>query len=754
MFKTTIRFKILISLVILLLTSLGATDFLWFRLVRPILTDRLAATQAQVAGRAADTIDQFLIAKKRTLIIHSQSAAFLTQTRDLQKLELFSLFTQDQDISRITLIDENGTEAIKLDRAGGEATGSALLDRRQSPSFIATTFQYGKEYIGPVTYNGTVPMITIAVPIIVPNTSQRLTSLTTATKRDRPPGDILGVLEAEIKLNDLLYGVSNLSSTNTGTLFIVDRGGRVIIHQNKTIPPLTDLTNLAPVKKHVEQIKKGGDVTETAQILQYKEHGGSEVYGSFVPVELTGWAAVVEQPAALALAEFNQIARFALILFAVGMGLSLIVAYILSRRLTLSIAALVKGTQIIGKGNFDYRPDVRSHDEIADLADSFYQMAQQVKQSITSLQKERNVIEAERNKLAFVISGIQDAVIAVDLTRTITLINRAAEEMLSLKSSDVIGKKIDQVLELHNGTERIDVTEYSPINNEDVDSIIFSKENVRLTKQNKQDIFTNVVTGKIKGGAATNLGCIITLHNVSKEMQLEEMKLDFVSMAAHELRTPLTAIRGYLSVFTMENQDRFDAEQKSFLNRIKISTQRLNSLVENLLNVTKIERHGLNIDKQPVDWVPHVKELLLDFDNLAKEQKVELHFTEPSAAIPKLIIDSLKIDEVLSNLVTNAVNYTPAGGHVTVIIEQRGKEVVTSVKDDGPGIPETAIPHLFTKFFRVSGKLEQGSKGTGLGLFISKAIIEMHKGRIWVESVFGQGSTFSFALPIENDGVL
>lgn len=753
MFKTTIRFKILISLVILLLISLGATDFLWFRLVRPILTDRLAATQAQVASRAADTIDQFLIAKKRTLIVHSQSAAFLTQTRDLQKLELFSLFTQDQDILRITLIDETGTEAIKLDRTVGEATQSALLDRRQSPSFIATTFQYGKEYIGPVTYNGSVPMITIAVPIIVPNTSQRLTSLTTATKRDRPPGDILGVLEADIKLDDLLYGVRNLSSTDTGSLFIVDRAGRVIIHQNKNIPPLTDLTNLAPVKKHVEHIQKGGDVSETPQILQYTGYG-IDLYGSYVPVTLTGWAAVVEQPAAIALAEFDRITQFALILFAVGVGVSLIVAYLLSRRLTTSIAALVKGTQIIGKGNFDYRPEVHSHDEIADLADSFYQMAQQVKQSIQSLQKERNVIEAERNKLSFVISGIQDAVIAVDLNRTITLINRAAEEILSLKSSDVVGKTITQVLELHNGTEPIDVSEYCPINNEDVDSIVFTKENVKLTKQNKQDLYINIVTGKIKGGAATNLGCIITLHNVSKEMQLEEMKLDFVSMAAHELRTPLTAIRGYLSVFTMENQDRFDAEQNSFLNRIKISTQRLNSLVENLLNVTKIERHGLNIDKKPVDWVPHVKELLLDFDNLAKEQKVELHFTEPTGVIPKLVIDSLKIDEVLSNLVTNAVNYTPAGGHVTVVIEQKGKEIITSVKDDGPGIPETALPHLFTKFFRVSGKLEQGSKGTGLGLFISKAIIEMHKGRIWVESTFGQGSTFSFALPIENEGVL
>jgi signal transduction histidine kinase len=164
--------------------------------------------------------------------------------------------------------------------------------------------------------------------------------------------------------------------------------------------------------------------------------------------------------------------------------------------------------------------------------------------------------------------------------------------------------------------------------------------------------------------------------------------------------------------------------------------------------VSKIERHALNITPQPVDWPNHVKNLLYDFENYAKEQKVMLTYVEPTDVVPPINIDTLKIDEVLSNLVTNAISYSRTGGHVVVTIEKNGNEVITCVKDDGQGIPEAAIPHLFTKFFRVSGKLEQGSKGTGLGLYISKAIIQLHNGRIWVESEVGKGSMFKFALPI------
>jgi signal transduction histidine kinase len=144
---------------------------------------------------------------------------------------------------------------------------------------------------------------------------------------------------------------------------------------------------------------------------------------------------------------------------------------------------------------------------------------------------------------------------------------------------------------------------------------------------------------------------------------------------------------------------------------------------------------------------PIITKLAKELSGLAKTKSLELVYNQSTNPLPKVMMDSARIEEVISNLVGNAINYTQKG-KVTISLRQENKEVIFSVNDTGPGIPRDALNHLFTKFFRIKGDLEAGSKGTGLGLYISKNIIDAHKGRIWVESEVGVGSTFSFALPI------
>lgn len=730
--RIKIRAKILLTLLFVLVFSLGSTDFLWYQLVRPILMKQLEGVQTQIVRRGSDTINLHLQAKKRGLIIHSQSAAFLTRNEELQRLELLTFFTQDETMESITYIDEKGMEQIKLNRSGS-VPDSQLQDKSQSEPFKVSTFQYGNEYVGNVFSEDGKSKLTMAIPVIVPNTTQNIIDLTTGTKRLRAEGEILGVLEATFNLTPLFADIIDLGGQE-GDVYITDRSGRVIAHADRgRVPPGTDFSAFLP---------------SVDSFSQYQDERNVAVIGSRANVAATGWSVVIQQPVQVAFEGLNAIARYAFIFFVAGVLITFPIGYFLSRRFTSSIADLVKGTEIIGQGNFDYKPAIKSNDEIADLSASFTHMAQQLKQSMQSLQEERNIIATERNKLSLVIAGIQDGIIAVDMNRKVTLLNRAAEDLIGIKLEDATGHTLDELFTVQNGGEIIDKNTYCPILADAQDGVVYAHEKLRLVNSRK-DVFVNILTGRIRDGSSTNLGCILTLHNVSKEMQLEEMKLDFVAMAAHELRTPLTAVRGYLAVFMRENAEKFNEEQKSFLNRIATSTQRLASLVDNLLNVSKIERHGLNISPQPVDWPAHVKDLMPEFENYAKEQKVTLSYVPPDGPIPLLNVDKLKIDEVITNLVTNAINYTKTGGHVAVMIEQNGNEVITSVKDDGHGIPEEAVPHLFTKFFRVDGKLEQGSKGTGLGLYISKAIIDLHKGRIWVETKVGQGSTFKFALPID-----
>jgi signal transduction histidine kinase len=227
----------------------------------------------------------------------------------------------------------------------------------------------------------------------------------------------------------------------------------------------------------------------------------------------------------------------------------------------------------------------------------------------------------------------------------------------------------------------------------------------------------------------------------------EEAGMDLVSMVAHELRTPLTSVKGYLAVFMEENKGKFDSTQNMFLHRINVAVQQLMGLTENLLSASRIEKGVFAISAQSIDWADNVAEVYDEFLERAKDKKINLDFVKPEHHTFFVKVDKVRIEEVLLNLLSNAISYTDANGKVTVSIEQKGQEVITHVKDTGVGIPKSAIPHLFTKFFRVGGKTSQGIKGTGLGLYISKAIVERHGGRIWVESEEGVGSTFSFSLP-------
>ncbi len=429
------------------------------------------------------------------------------------------------------------------------------------------------------------------------------------------------------------------------------------------------------------------------------------------------------------------------------------------------IKKLQSGASELGKGNFDYKLDIQTHDEIEDLGNSFNEMAKRLKQVIfdlklrdddlnkvnTELSTEKETISAERNMLEIVMSGITDAVIALNKKNEIITFNKAAQQLTNIPEIDALGKPIGSLITFIDEDHPLTVADYCPENAEIFEGVIYQKDKLTLKSINGKDATVNIITGKIREGDFANLGVIITLHDVTSEAQLEEMKLDFVSMAAHELRTPITSIRGYSSVLGEEMDGSTNEQQiewKGLVDRISISAEQLLALVENMLNVTKIEKGILSINTKNEQWGPNVVEVVDIFKERAKNKNITLSVKEID---PKLIafVDKLRINEVVSNLVSNAINYTQEGGWVTVEshVSADGTWIETSVSDNGQGIPKSAQNHLFEKFFRVSGKLEQGSKGNGLGLYISKSIVQMHGGKIWVESEAGKGAKFIFTVP-------
>jgi two-component system sensor histidine kinase VicK len=404
----------------------------------------------------------------------------------------------------------------------------------------------------------------------------------------------------------------------------------------------------------------------------------------------------------------------------------------------------VKGAEHIGKGDFDYNFSVPSHDEIGVLSTAFKQMVMNLKDAQGTLSHERDKLEDERNKLSSVLTNIDDGVVALDEDCAIAFINKAAEKIINKKSENILGKAIDDVLILKKNNQNVSLLPF--IKNavggvsRSLFSIVVENDKIRVI-QLKVSILESVQTTKIR--------YILTVHDVTKEQELEDMKLDFVSMAAHELRTPLTSIRGYLLVLSDEIHEKLDKKQQMFLSRIDISTRQLIALVENLLSATKIEKGAFTVNKKPTDYIILVNDIAGDMKKVATEKRIKLEVMLPKEKLAPLSLDPLGISEVVMNLLSNAISYSSPEGTISVWFEITNRAIITYIKDTGVGIPQSAIPHLFTKFFRVSGVLEQGSKGNGLGLYISKAIVELHGGKISAESVLNKGSTFSFSLPLD-----
>lgn len=399
---------------------------------------------------------------------------------------------------------------------------------------------------------------------------------------------------------------------------------------------------------------------------------------------------------------------------------------------------LIKSAEGLASGNFNQRVDIRSGDEFEEVGNSFNAMSVKLSQTFLNLEKEKDLAVAQKNKLDEVLSSIIDGIIAIDFNKNIILSNKAAQEITGYTASELQNQSIDKFIHLFVDYIEILPQSYCQVN--------FNKSVKLIGKEGKQTKI-NIMTAKV-AEVTTNLNCILILHDLSKEEELERMKLDFVSMASHELRTPLTSIVGYLSVFTDENKGKLPKEESDLIDKALISARELLILVQNLLSVNKIERVQMSVSIEPTDYLPILSKTMEDLKNLSNQKNIVLTLNPPEQPLPKVLTDPIKIEEVITNLVANAINYTNPGGKVEVTIQASPSEVTTSVSDTGVGIPKEAIPHLFNKFFRVSNTTQQASKGTGLGLYISKSIIEKLNGKIWVQSELGKGSKFSFTLPL------
>jgi len=247
------------------------------------------------------------------------------------------------------------------------------------------------------------------------------------------------------------------------------------------------------------------------------------------------------------------------------------------------------------------------------------------------------------------------------------------------------------------------------------------------------------------------LGRIVVLHDISREKLVERMKSEFVSLAAHQLRTPLSAIKWITRMFLDGDLGELKREQKEFLEKTYLINERMISLINDLLNVARIEEGRYIYKLVLTDLVELIKKVVESRQRLIQEKKIKFEFKEGSEKLPLVLIDSAKMELAIENLLDNAIKYTKPGGKVTISLEKNPKEIEFKIEDTGVGIPQDQQERVFSKFFRGANVMKLETGGTGLGLFISKNIIEAHGGKIWFYSKENEGTTFYFTLPLKRD---
>ncbi|MFB0525670.1 MAG: ATP-binding protein, partial [Phycisphaerae bacterium] len=351
----------------------------------------------------------------------------------------------------------------------------------------------------------------------------------------------------------------------------------------------------------------------------------------------------------------------------------------------------------------------------------------------------------EKELLSVTLSSMTDAVIAVDTEKRIILFNKVAENLTGWSFEEAQGKQVDEILRVID--EKTKKTVESPI-----DKVLLSGKTESGTDH---DVLVTRDGGKCPVSATaaplcennrTLIGSVYVFRDVSLEREIDRMKTGFVSSVSHELRTPLTSIKAYTATI-LRDPGMPEQTKREFLAIINEESNRLKNLIEGLLEISRIETGTFEIVREPVDIAVLIDQLLPTLQPLADKKNIQLK-TDIGDELVLLQADEGKIQSMVMNLVNNAIKFTPEHGQVSISAQRRGQELVISVSDTGMGIPKVALSRIFDRFYRVHRPGKQ-IPGTGLGLAIVKEIVNMHAGRIEVESEPGKGTTFTVFLPLD-----
>lgn len=654
-----------------------------------------------LAGNLADQVEAYLKVNDEKILFAANS---LRQdlTWEQKQLVLQSLIDTHPDVMDISALNPRGLEVIKVYNPQLSAE-SPLANRSTEEGFQAAfTGQHNTRVVAQVGDN---VLLLAYYPL-----SETV------------------VLRVAVSLRSFNEWIGSKQAGGTGFAVIVDGKGQPLFYPRETVSAetLADVPRWPIVASALQSKSLGSS--------EFSDSSRRELVGAYAPVLSMGWAAIFLQPRDEAYAASIEMRRTSKIILIIVVAITILASFFMARLLTSPLLSLTQAAESVAKGAFDVSVKISTRDELQDLAETFNKMAAQLR-AYAALQVDRLV--AEQRKTTAILYTIDEGILLSDDASNLQLANRRALDMLAIDPNlPFEGKPLAEVAPGSELTAAV----------------------AKSAGETKPEAFVDVALGPEKSrvyfrvrsmpvkpadGAAGG-GIVTALRDVTFEKALDKMKDDFLHNITHDLRNPLGSVIGFVDMLLKGTAGELNAQQKTIVSSMQRSLSRQLSLINNILDIAKMDSGRTQLQLKSVAPAEFAARSAGMLESLYLQKKLNVTLAIPPEL--RVTADSDLLERVITNLLGNAIKYTPAGGSITIATEELegGKVVRFGIIDTGPGIPEAYLTRVFEKFEQVTG---QRSGGTGLGLTITKHFVEAHLGKVWVESVLGKGSQFYFTVP-------
>jgi len=421
------------------------------------------------------------------------------------------------------------------------------------------------------------------------------------------------------------------------------------------------------------------------------------------------------------LAHVNQIIIIGAVIAAV---IAILLAFLMLRMTTEPVKKLTHLSRKMAEGELDQEIQITSRDEVGELARAFNQMVARLNEMVA-------LVTSERDRMATILSNIDDAIFMVDSDSKVTTMNQAAEKFFETQANKALGHTFIEVVRDHELNEVLQ------------HCLSTGRQQTGAVEIKPQKRLLFMAATPLSGDS----GCLVHIRDVTELRRLEMVRQDFISNISHELRTPIASVKALAETLN-EGAIEDPAVAKDFLSRINIEVDKLAQMVQELGELSRIESGEAPLQKRDINIADAIEHAVDRLKAQSDRAGLKLDIAIPPS-LPKVMADEARVEQVLVNLIHNAIKFTPSGGRINISAKARDSDILVSVTDTGIGIPADDLPRIFERFYKADKSRSGG--GTGLGLAIAKHIVEAHGGRIWAESVEGKGSTFSFTLPLAHE---